>query len=100
MLWGSMLRVLTLSTLFPHAAQPTLGVFVERQVLGLAALDDVEVEVVSPVGLPPWPLTFPVMRSELAEVERPSRLRLGRRPRHGRADVQPYVEPQLLLEAV
>lgn len=53
-----MLRVLTLSTLFPHRAQPTLGVFVERQVLGLAALDDVEVEVVSPVGLPPWPLAF------------------------------------------
>jgi glycosyltransferase involved in cell wall biosynthesis len=53
-----MLRVLTLSTLFPNSAQPTLGVFVERQTLGLAALDDVEVEVVSPVGLPPWPLTM------------------------------------------
>jgi teichuronic acid biosynthesis glycosyltransferase TuaC len=52
-----MLRVLTLSTLFPHAAQPTLGLFVERQTLGLAALDDVEVEVVSPVGLPHWPLS-------------------------------------------
>src|SRR5687767_4863767 len=52
-----MLRVLTLSTLFPHAEQPTLGVFVERQTLGLAALDDVEVEVVSPVGLPAWPLS-------------------------------------------
>jgi glycosyltransferase involved in cell wall biosynthesis len=52
-----MLRVLTLSTLFPHAAQPTLGVFVERQTLGLAGLDDVEVEVVSPLGLPPWPLS-------------------------------------------
>jgi teichuronic acid biosynthesis glycosyltransferase TuaC len=51
-----MLRVLTLSTLFPSAAQPTLGVFVERQTLGLAALADVEVELVSPVGLPPWPL--------------------------------------------
>jgi len=52
-----MLRVLTLSTLFPNAAQATLGVFVERQTLGLAALDDVQVEVVSPIGLPPWPLT-------------------------------------------
>ena len=52
-----MLRVLTLSTLFPHAADPTLGVFVERQTLGLAALPDVEVEVVAPVGLPPWPLS-------------------------------------------
>ena len=50
-----MLRVLTLSTLFPHAAQPTLGVFVERQTLGLARLDGVAIEVVSAIGLPPWP---------------------------------------------
>jgi glycosyltransferase involved in cell wall biosynthesis len=53
-----MLRVLTLSTLFPNAARPTLGVFVERQTLGLAALADVDVQVVSPVGLPPWPLSL------------------------------------------
>jgi glycosyltransferase involved in cell wall biosynthesis len=53
-----MLRVLTLSTLFPNAAQPTLGVFVERQTLGLAARAGVEVEVVSAVGLPPWPLSL------------------------------------------
>jgi glycosyltransferase involved in cell wall biosynthesis len=52
-----MLRVLTLSTLFPNAAQPTLGVFVERQTLGLAALAGAEVEVVAPIGLPPWPLS-------------------------------------------
>jgi len=51
-----MLRVLTLSTLFPDAARPTLGVFVERQTLGLAAHADVDLRVVSPVGLPPWPL--------------------------------------------
>ncbi len=54
---GTMLRVLTLSTLFPNAVQPTLGVFVERQTLGLAALPEVELEIVSPVGLPPWPLS-------------------------------------------
>src|SRR3712207_3886542 len=59
MLWAlSMLRVLTLSTLFPNSAEPTLGVFVERQTLGLAAMEGVEVEVVSPVGLPPWPLSM------------------------------------------
>jgi glycosyltransferase involved in cell wall biosynthesis len=49
-----MLRVLTLSTLFPDAARPTFGVFVERQTLGLAALPDVEVRVVAPLGLPPF----------------------------------------------
>jgi teichuronic acid biosynthesis glycosyltransferase TuaC len=51
-----MLRVLTLSTLFPNALKPTLGVFVERQTLGLAARDDAAVEVIAPVGLPAWPL--------------------------------------------
>src|SRR3546814_12431968 len=59
LLWRSaMLRVLTLSTLFPNASQPTLGVFVERQTLALAGLDDVALEVVSPIGLPPWPLSL------------------------------------------
>lgn len=51
-----MLRVLTLATLFPDASRPNFGVFVERQTLGLAALDDVEVRVVAPIGLPPPPL--------------------------------------------
>ena len=53
-----MLRVLTLATLFPNAARPTLGVFVERQTLALAARPDVAVELVAPVGLPPWPLSL------------------------------------------
>jgi glycosyltransferase involved in cell wall biosynthesis len=53
-----MLRVLTLSTLFPNRAEPTLGGFVERQTLGLAARPRVEVEVVAPVGLPLWPLSL------------------------------------------
>ena len=51
-----MLRVLTLSTLFPDAARPDFGRFVERQTRGLAALPDIEVKVVAARGLPPWPL--------------------------------------------
>ncbi|WEK42720.1 MAG: glycosyltransferase [Candidatus Sphingomonas colombiensis] len=51
-----MLRVLTLSSLFPDASRPNFGVFVERQTLGLAAHPDVALTVVAPVGLPPWPL--------------------------------------------
>src|SRR3954447_9532171 len=54
-----MLRVLTLATLFPDARRPTLGVFVERQTLGLAAPGDVALAVVSPIGLPPRPLSLP-----------------------------------------
>jgi glycosyltransferase involved in cell wall biosynthesis len=52
-----MLRVLTLSSLFPDASRPNFGVFVERQTLGLAAHPDVDLRVVAPVGLPPWPLS-------------------------------------------
>jgi glycosyltransferase involved in cell wall biosynthesis len=52
-----MLRVLTLSTLYPDSGRPSFGIFVERQTLALARRSGVEVEVVAPVGLPPWPLT-------------------------------------------
>lgn len=58
-----MLRVLTLSTLFPDATRPNFGIFVERQTLGLAASPETEVRVVAPVGLPPFPLsTHPAYR--------------------------------------
>jgi glycosyltransferase involved in cell wall biosynthesis len=52
----TMLRVLTLSTLFPDASRPNFGIFVERQTLSLAERGDVEVRVVVPRGIPPWPL--------------------------------------------
>jgi teichuronic acid biosynthesis glycosyltransferase TuaC len=52
-----MIRVLTLATLFPDASRPTFGPFVERQTLGLAAHPGVELKIVSPIGLPPWPLS-------------------------------------------
>jgi glycosyltransferase involved in cell wall biosynthesis len=53
-----MLRVLTLSTLYPDSGRPSFGLFVERQTLALAARAGVEVEVVAAVGLPLWPLTL------------------------------------------
>ena len=53
-----MLRVLTLSTLFPDATRPNFGIFVERQTRGLAAAPGVAVAVVAPVGLPPGPLAL------------------------------------------
>ncbi len=51
-----MLRVLTLSTIYPSAAEPTLGVFVENQTLRLAARPDVDLQVVSPLPRPIFPL--------------------------------------------
>ncbi|WP_431301428.1 glycosyltransferase [Sediminicoccus sp. BL-A-41-H5] len=53
---GAPLRVVTLSTLFPHAVQPHFGVFVGAQTRALAARPGVEVRVVSPLPLPPPPL--------------------------------------------
>jgi glycosyltransferase involved in cell wall biosynthesis len=53
-----MLRVLTLSTLYPDAGRPNFGGFVERQTLAFAARDGVEVAVASGFGLPPWPLSL------------------------------------------
>ncbi|MFS0737076.1 glycosyltransferase [Sphingomonas sp. 1P06PA] len=48
-----MIRVLTLSTLFPDAARPGFGGFVERQTRALAAREGVSVRVVVPRGIPP-----------------------------------------------
>jgi teichuronic acid biosynthesis glycosyltransferase TuaC len=52
------LRVLTLASLFPDATRPTFGPFVERQTLALAAHADVDLRVVAPIGMPPWPLSM------------------------------------------
>jgi teichuronic acid biosynthesis glycosyltransferase TuaC len=51
------LRVLTLSTLFPNAAAPNFGIFVERQTAELSGQLEAVVTVVNPVGIPPWPLS-------------------------------------------
>ncbi|PAX08254.1 glycosyltransferase [Sphingomonas lenta] len=64
-----MLRVLTLSTLFPDASRPNFGVFVERQTLGLASLPDTQVTVVAPLGLPP-PLFARLRYAALATLPR------------------------------
>ena len=48
-----MLRVLTLSTLFPDQSRPNFGPFVELQTRGLATHPDVDLHVVAPIGIPP-----------------------------------------------
>jgi len=53
-----MLRVLTLTTLFPDASRPNFGIFVERQTLALMERGDVDVRIVAPLGIPPWPLSL------------------------------------------
>jgi teichuronic acid biosynthesis glycosyltransferase TuaC len=55
MLFSKPLRILTFATLFPNAARPNFGIFVERQTAGLAARDGMDVTVINPIGIPPWP---------------------------------------------
>lgn len=52
------LRVLSLATLFPDAARPNFGLFVEQSLRALAAQPGVELTVVAPRGVPPWPLSL------------------------------------------
>ncbi|UZK65942.1 glycosyltransferase [Sphingomonas sp. M1-B02] len=65
-----MLRVLILSTLFPDETRPNFGIFVERQTLALAALPDVEVRVVAPLGIPPRPFSRLARFRRLAALPR------------------------------
>lgn len=67
---SAMLRVLTIASLFPDESRPVFGVFVERQTLGLAARDDVSIEVIAPVGIPPWPLSRHARYRALAKLPR------------------------------
>ena len=52
------LRILSVATLFPDAARPNFGLFVEKSLLALAAQPGVMLTVVAPVGLPPFPLSL------------------------------------------
>lgn len=52
------LRILSVATLFPDAARPNFGLFVERSLLALAAQPGVVLTIVAPVGLPPFPLSL------------------------------------------
>lgn len=52
------LRILSIATLFPDAARPNFGLFVEKSLLALAAQPGVMLTVVAPVGLPPFPLSL------------------------------------------
>lgn len=52
------LRVLSLSTLYPHDGAPNFGVFVERQMAAVMQRGDVDLVVVNPLGLPPFPLSL------------------------------------------
>jgi teichuronic acid biosynthesis glycosyltransferase TuaC len=64
------LRVLTLSTLFTDATRPNFGVFVERQTRELASREGVDLTVIAPIGIPPWPLSLHPRYRALAALPR------------------------------
>ena len=51
------MRVLSISTLFPSPTQPALGRFVANQMRSVAEAGGVDLVMVNPVGVPPWPLS-------------------------------------------
>lgn len=64
------LRVLSIATLFPDAARPNFGLFVERSLHALAAQPDIELTVVAPVGLPTFPLSLHPRYRKLRDLPR------------------------------
>jgi glycosyltransferase involved in cell wall biosynthesis len=98
-----MLRILTFTTLFPNAAQPGHGIFVENRLSHLVASGDVSLRVVAPV---PW---FPFTSSRFGRYSAYARApryeeRHGVPVYHPRFPVIPKigrnVTPRLLYRAV
>ncbi len=84
------IKILTFSTLYPNAAQPSHGVFVENRIRHLVASGLVRTEVVAPVPV------FPVARRFLAgyaaaEKAPPHETRHGLTVRHPRYPLVPKV---------
>jgi glycosyltransferase involved in cell wall biosynthesis len=67
---GSPLRVLSIATLFPDTARPNFGLFVEKSLRALAAQPGIELTIIAPVGLPPFPLSLHSRYRALRELPR------------------------------
>lgn len=52
------MRILSISTLFPNPPRPSFGVFVGNQMRAVAARGDIDLVMISPLGIPPWPLSL------------------------------------------
>ena len=63
-----MLRILVLSSRYPDAVRPYLGSFVEQLVLRLASRPGVELEVVAPIAVQPFPFHLRAKNRRLAHL--------------------------------
>lgn len=61
------MRVLSISTLFPSPARPLFGIFVANSMKALA-VRGVDLTMVNPIGLAPWPLSRREPYASLAKV--------------------------------
>jgi glycosyltransferase involved in cell wall biosynthesis len=61
------MRVLSISTLFPNPARPLFGIFVANSMKALAARG-VDLTMINPIGLPPWPLSLREPYKSLARI--------------------------------
>lgn len=70
------MRVLSISTLFPNPAVPGLGPFVASQMKAVAAGGEVDLVMMNPLGIPPWPMSLHPRYAALRTVA--ERATLGR----------------------
>jgi glycosyltransferase involved in cell wall biosynthesis len=52
------MRVLSIATLFPNPVRPGFGIFVGNQMRAVVQRGGVDLTMVSPIGMPPWPLSL------------------------------------------
>jgi len=62
------MRVLSISTLFPNPVKPSFGIFVGNQMRAVVARRDVDLTMISPIGIPPWPLSLREPYASLAQI--------------------------------
>lgn len=62
------MRILSLATLFPNPVKPSFGLFVGNQMRAVVARGEVDLVMVSPIGVPPWPLSMREPYASLKEI--------------------------------
>lgn len=85
-----MLRVLSISTLFPCPGRPSFGIFVANQMKAVGKCDGIDLTMVNPIGIPPWPLSLREPHAWLRELPPLSELD-GLEVRHPRFTSVPLI---------
>lgn len=97
-----MLRALVLTSRFPDSIRPNAGNIVERTILAFAARPGVEVEVVAPIGVPPFPLSLRRSHARLRPVplEESWKGLKVRRPRYPTLPYFPQLAPRSIARTL